>query len=79
MSAESILGGGNGVVMEEIHKTQYANAIVLDIFFFIIIIFFCLFRAVPSAYGGSQARSPIGAVAAGLYHSHSNVRSELCL
>ena len=37
---------------------------------------FFFFRATPAAYGGSQARSPIGAVAAGLQHSHSNTRSE---
>ena len=36
--------------------------------------FFCLFRAVPEAYGGSQARGPIGVVAADL--CHSNVGSE---
>jgi len=43
--------------------------------------FFCLlsFRAAPAAYGGSQARGLIGAVAAGLHHSHSNVGSELRL
>ena len=28
------------------------------------------------AYGGSQARGQIGAVAAGLRHSHSNARFE---
>ena len=33
---------------------------------------FCLFRA----YGSSQARGPIGAVASCLYHSHSNVGSK---
>ena len=41
--------------------------------------FFCLFafsRATPAAYGGSQVRGLIGAVAAGLHHSHSNARSE---
>ena len=27
------------------------------------------------ACGGSQVRGPIGATAAGLYHSHSNARS----
>ena len=32
------------------------------------------FRA--SAYGGSQARGPIGATAAVLHHGHSNARSE---
>ena len=36
---------------------------------------FCLFRATPTAYGGSQAMGPIGAVATGLHHSHSNARS----
>ena len=43
---------------------------------------FCLFvfsRAAPVAYGGSQARGPIGTVAAGLRHSHSNVGSKLRL
>ena len=35
--------------------------------------------ATPMAYGGSQARGLIGAVAAGLRHSHSNTGSELCL
>ena len=47
----------------------------LDSFFF----FFCLFafsRAAPAAYGGSQARGLIGAVAAGLRQSYSNTGSE---
>ena len=35
-----------------------------------------LLRAVPAAYGGPQARSPIGAVATGLRQSHSNMGSE---
>ena len=40
-------------------------------------LFVCLlFRAAPEAYGGSQARGLIGAMAAGLHHSHSNARSE---
>ena len=38
--------------------------------------FFAPFRATP---GGSQARDPIQATAAGLHHSHSNVGSEPCL
>ena len=37
---------------------------------------FALPRATPVAYGGSQARGLIGAVAAGLHQSHSNVGSE---
>ena len=31
------------------------------------------------AHGGSQAKGPIGAVAASLHHSHSNEGSEPCL
>ena len=42
-------------------------------FEFSILIFF---RAAPVAYGGSQARGHIGAVAGGLHHSHSNTESE---
>ena len=41
--------------------------------------FFLLSRAAPAAYGYSQARGRIGAVATGLGHSHSNSRSELPL
>ena len=40
---------------------------------------FCLFafsRAAPVAYGGSQDRRLMGAVAAGLRQSHSNEQSE---
>ena len=44
-------------------------------------IFICLsfFRAAPAAHGGSQARGRVRAIAAGLYHSHSNARSKLRL
>ena len=37
---------------------------------------FGLFRAAPEAYGSSQSKAQIGAVAAGLCHSHSNVGSK---
>ena len=47
--------------------------------FFLFFFFFSLFRAAPMAYGGTQARDWIGAVAAGLHNSHSNSRSELHL
>ena len=49
---------------------------VRDIYLFI---YFCLFRAEPTAYGGSQARGPVEAIAASLHLSHSNVGSEPCL
>ena len=49
----------------------------LNFFYILLLLFFvfCLSRAEPEAYGGSQARSLIKAVAAG----HSNARSELHL
>ena len=34
------------------------------------------FTAAPEAYGSSQSRGQIGAAAASLHHSHSNVGSE---
>ena len=43
----------------------------LSFFFF----FFLLFRAAPTAYGSSQARGRIRAVAVSLHHSHSNAGS----
>ena len=44
-----------------------------------LIFFFNLFRATPVAYEGSQARGQMGAIAALLHHSHSNLGSELHL
>ena len=49
------------------------------ILFIDLFILFLLFRATPVAYGNSQARGQIRAIAAGLHHSHSNAGSELCL
>ena len=48
-------------------------------FLFFLFFFSCLSafsRATPAAYGGSQARGLIGAVATGLLQSHSNAGSE---
>ena len=45
---------------------------VISFFFF----FLLVFRAALTVYGGSQARGRIGAVAACLHHSHSNVGSK---
>ena len=42
-------------------------------------ILYMFFRAKPMAYGGAQARGGIGAIAAGLRHSHSHSRSKPCL
>ena len=49
----------------------YCLSLSLSFFFF-----FFFFRAAPEAYGGSQTRGPIGAVATGLRQSHSNARSK---
>ena len=50
---------------------------IVGLFFFFLV--FRLFTAAPMAYGGSQARGWIGAIAAGLHHCHSNMGSEPCL
>ena len=49
------------------------------LFIYFLFFNFCLFRATPKAYEGSQARGPVGAVATGLHHSHSNEGSKLHL
>ena len=41
-------------------------------------LFILLFRAIPGAYGSSQARGPVRATAAGLHHRH-NMESKLHL
>ena len=47
---------------------------VLDFFgcFLFFSFVFCLFRASPVAYRGTQTRGPIGAIATGPHHSHSD-------
>ena len=51
--------------------------IITDSFLFLFFFVFLLFlRAAPAAYGGSQARGPIGTAAASLRQSHSKVGSE---
>ena len=56
------------------------SSFLLPSFSFLFFLYlFCLFafpRAAPKAYGGSQARGGIRAVAADLCHSHSNARSK---
>ena len=52
------------------HTLSLSRLQLMEIFVFV----FCFFRATPAAYGGSQARSQIGAAAAGIHRSHSNAR-----
>ena len=49
------------------------HSVLIDYFFFLV---FCLFRAIPIAYGSSHLRGHIGATVSGLCHSHSNVAPE---
>ena len=58
------------VSLKALHKRVH----IIPIFFFFLV--FLTFRATPAAYGGSQARGPIGTVAASLRQSHSNVGHE---
>ena len=57
----------------------WESFLFLVFFLFFFFFFALLFRGAPMAYGGSQARGPIGAIAASLHHSHSNAGSEPCL
>ena len=59
---------------KNIWKQNYLLIYYLLIFYFIL--FFVFSRAAPVAYGGSQARGLIGAVATGLHQSHCNTGSE---
>ena len=63
-------------INERIFAPSLITVIDFAAIFFFISLFLCLFRAIPAAYGGSQARGWIGAVAAGLHHRHSNAGSE---
>ena len=51
---------------------NFIKLIFITFFHFFFVRSFLLFRAALTAYGGSQARGQIRAVAAGLCHSHSN-------
>ena len=58
---------------------DYAVIRIDYLFVCFVFVNFVFSRALPMAYGGSQARGLIRAVAAGLGHSHSSVGSELHL
>ena len=54
-------------------KLRCKPSSLIFLFFFVFLLFLW---AAPAAYGGSQARGRIGAVATGLRQSHSNAGSE---
>ena len=55
---------------------HFLTSLFLFFFFNFYFLSFVFFRAAPAAYGGSQARGLIGAVATSLCQSHSNAVSE---
>ena len=58
------------------HNCSGFSGTALLCFFLFVFCLFAISQAAPSAYGGSQARGQIGAVATGLRQSHSNAGSE---
>ena len=67
-----------GLVPEDSHTDLCSPRGLLWILssFFCCCCLFAFCSAVPAAHGGSQARGPVGAVAAGLRQSHSSTGSE---
>ena len=64
-------------MMETPESFKYVYVcIYIYIFFFPLYLSLSLFKATPMAYGGSQARGPMGAIATSLRQSHSNWESE---
>ena len=55
------------------------NLMIQDHRLLLFVVVVLSFLVTPAAYGGSQARVQIRAIAGGLHHSHSNTASELHL
>ena len=67
---------GDELKMYTVNLKQHFNGLFFILFYIFIFCLFAFSRAAPAAYGGSQARGPVGAVATGLRQSHSNAGSE---
>ena len=74
-------GVGKMMYMRERFSVNVGNHTVTNDmrYFFFLSFFFGISWATPAAYGGSQARGLIGAVATSLCQRHSNAGSEPCL
>ena len=57
-------------------KIFFSCFIYFILFYFVLFYFICPFKAIPMAYGGSQTRGPIRAVATNLCQNHSNAGSK---
>ena len=62
----------SAVIVKYHQRPLFLFSVTPKFFFFFFFVFLLFFLANPVAYGGSQARGRIGAVAAGLRHSHCN-------
>ena len=71
--------GGPGEVLALWRKTYYIILYIEETFILRYLIFLLLSRAATAAYGISQTRGLIGAIAAGPHHSHSKTGSEMRL
>ena len=76
-----LFGGGNS---SSISRDKVFDSDSTSFFSFPFFLFFCccllsFYGHTRTAYGGSQGKSLIGAVATGLHQNHSNSRSELRL
>ena len=66
------------MIMANVLDSTFVSKLTLICFVCLFVCFylFAISWAAPAAYGGSQARGRIGAVATGLRQSHSNAESE---
>ena len=71
------MSGGEFSVLV-LHHLDYLSCVnfLYSFFFLSFFVVVAISWATPVAYGGSQARGQIRAVAAGLHHSHSNTGSK---
>ena len=67
----------NSLYSDSFYKHVYSFFLSFFLFFFFLSFDFLGLH--PRAYGGFLAKGRIGAVAAGLHHSHSNARAKLLL
>ena len=74
---KSVTTAANATIFFLISPLYFITALHPSLsFLFVCFWWFVFFRSAPTEFGGSQARGPIRAVAAGLHHHHSNMGSE---
>ena len=76
---KSVSGQNFDLVSQRLLMLHFLYMPQMQIYMYFLFFSFCLFKATPIAYGGSQARGQIRAIVLGLCHSYSITRFELCL